>query len=124
MTKKLWGGILLTIFVVIVIVIAHNRMPAKAPTTPEVSGEQIINQVVFYDQTTGEALPATFYEDKVTFTSTTLGTMTLPHALSADGARYANADESIVFWNKGNSVFITQNGTIIFNGSTGDPQIK
>lgn len=34
----------------------------------------------------------------------------LPHALSADGARYANADESFVFWNKGYGAMILENG--------------
>ena len=32
--------------------------------------------------------------------------MTLPQTISADGARYANADESMVFWNKGSGAFI------------------
>lgn len=36
--------------------------------------------------------------------------MTLPQTISADGARYANADESFVFWSKGTGAFITQNG--------------
>jgi membrane-bound inhibitor of C-type lysozyme len=31
-----------------------------------------------------------------------------PHAMSADGARYANKDESFVFWNKGTTAFITE----------------
>ena len=35
-------------------------------------------------------------------------TMYLPQTISADGARYANTDESIVFWNKGNTAFITE----------------
>ncbi len=34
--------------------------------------------------------------------------MSLSHTVSADGARYANSDESIVFWNKGNTAFITE----------------
>jgi membrane-bound inhibitor of C-type lysozyme len=34
----------------------------------------------------------------------------LPQALSASGARYANGDESIVFWNKGNTAFIEEGG--------------
>jgi membrane-bound inhibitor of C-type lysozyme len=42
--------------------------------------------------------------------------MTLPQTLSADGARYANADESIVFWNKGNGVTFTENGQPTYMG--------
>jgi hypothetical protein len=30
--------------------------------------------------------------------------------MSASGARYASADESVVFWNKGNTAFITEGG--------------
>jgi membrane-bound inhibitor of C-type lysozyme len=32
----------------------------------------------------------------------------VPHAISASGARYANKDETFVFWNKGNTAFITE----------------
>jgi hypothetical protein len=37
-------------------------------------------------------------------------TMTLGQSISADGARYANPDESFVFWNKGNGVMVLENG--------------
>jgi membrane-bound inhibitor of C-type lysozyme len=40
--------------------------------------------------------------------------MSLPHAVSADGARYANSDESIVFWNVGTTAFMQENGTTTF----------
>jgi len=38
----------------------------------------------------------------------------LPRTISADGGRYANADESFVFWNKGNSAFIQENNKTTF----------
>lgn len=34
--------------------------------------------------------------------------MTLPQTISGSGIRYANADESIVFWSKGNTAFIEE----------------
>jgi membrane-bound inhibitor of C-type lysozyme len=34
--------------------------------------------------------------------------MTLPQTISGSGIRYANADESVVFWSKGNTAFITE----------------
>ncbi|MDR3519516.1 MAG: MliC family protein [Candidatus Pacebacteria bacterium] len=34
--------------------------------------------------------------------------MTLPQTISADGGRYANKDESFVFWSKGNGAFVTE----------------
>ena len=36
-------------------------------------------------------------------------TSTLPQTISADGARYANADESFIFWEKGDGAFVTEN---------------
>jgi putative hemolysin len=42
--------------------------------------------------------------------------LTLPQAMSASGARYANARESLVFWNKGNAAFIDENGKPTYRG--------
>jgi putative hemolysin len=36
--------------------------------------------------------------------------ITLPQAMSASGARYASADERFVFWNKGDTAFIDEQG--------------
>ena len=35
-------------------------------------------------------------------------TMNLAQTISADGVRYANADESFVFWTKGNGAFVME----------------
>lgn len=40
--------------------------------------------------------------------------LTLPQAMSASGARYANKDESFVFWNKGNTAFIDEGGKMTY----------
>ena len=34
--------------------------------------------------------------------------MSVPQAMSASGARYANKDETFVFWNKGDTAFVTE----------------
>lgn len=38
----------------------------------------------------------------------------LPQTISASGARYANDDESFVFWNKGDTAFVEEGGVITF----------
>ncbi len=40
--------------------------------------------------------------------------LTLPRTISANGARYATADESVVFWNIGSTATLTQNGTATY----------
>ena len=66
----------------------------------------------------GKTIDAAFYPDKVDLKLSDGRTLTLPQAMSGSGARYANSDESIVFWNKGNTAFITEGAdeTPTFNG--------
>ena len=54
-------------------------------------------------------IEATFFKNFVHIEASGLWPMYLPQAMSASGARYAKPDESIVFWNKGNTAFMTQN---------------
>lgn len=59
----------------------------------------------------GKTIDATFYigDDKFVDLKLSDGrTLSVPRALSASGARYATADESFVFWNKGDTAFITE----------------
>jgi len=54
-------------------------------------------------------------------------TMTLKRTISADGVRFANANESFVFWNKGNDALVLQDGeqkdyTNCTSGGTGSMQ--
>jgi membrane-bound inhibitor of C-type lysozyme len=56
----------------------------------------------------GKSIGAAFYQGSVTLQLSDKRTMTLPQVQSASGARYANEDQSIVFWGKGNTAFITE----------------
>ncbi|MDD5289821.1 MAG: DUF333 domain-containing protein [Patescibacteria group bacterium] len=62
-------------------------------------------------------IQAKFYLPQDTYVDLVLSdgrSLQLPHAISASGARYANADESLVFWNKGDTAFLTENATTTF----------
>jgi membrane-bound inhibitor of C-type lysozyme len=56
----------------------------------------------------GKTIAATFYPDSVALKLSDGRTLKVPQAMSGSGARYANADESFVFWNKGDTAFITE----------------
>lgn len=43
-------------------------------------------------------------------------TLSLPQMRSASGARYANKDERVVFWNKGDSAFLDEEGKTTYVG--------
>ena len=42
--------------------------------------------------------------------------MVLPQVISGSGARYANRDESFVFWNKGRTAFVEEAGRQTYTG--------
>lgn len=73
---------------------------------------QDINAV--FDCPDGKSITTTFHlsDDTVDIRLSDGRELTLPRAISASGARYA--DESIVFWNKGDSAFIEENGIITY----------
>ncbi len=64
-----------------------------------------------------KTITATFYpkDDKYVDLSLSDGRkLSVPRAISASGARYANTDESFVFWNKGDTAFIMEGNTTTF----------
>lgn len=77
----------------------------------------------------GKTIDSYFYADRVQLMLSDGRSLSLPQALSASGARYADADESIVFWNKGNTAFLTEgeppvdtySGCIVVSADVPDP---
>jgi len=58
-----------------------------------------------------KTIGAVFYPENDRFVSLELSdgrNLSVPRAISASGARYANTDETFVFWNKGDTAFITE----------------
>ena len=67
----------------------------------------IINDVTF-SCSTEKTIRAQFYKNNVKLSLSDGRHLTVPHAISADGARYANADETFVFWTRGQGAFIEE----------------
>jgi membrane-bound inhibitor of C-type lysozyme len=64
----------------------------------------------------GEKLYVEFFERMAHVERAHAKSIYLPQTISASGARYANKDESLVFWNKGDSAFLQQNGQNLYDG--------
>ncbi|MDD5721223.1 MAG: MliC family protein [Candidatus Pacebacteria bacterium] len=73
----------------------------------------VINSVVF-KCADNKNIKAIFYKDAVDITLSDGRKMLLPQTLSASGARYANFNESLVFWNKGDTAFINEGNTTTY----------
>lgn len=63
-----------------------------------------------------KTIHATFFSDDTVSLDLSDGrVLLLPQVLSGSGARFANKNETFVFWNKGTGAFITENGTQTFS---------
>ncbi len=96
----------------------HGMTPAPLVTT-----QQPIATAAFACDA-GKSIGATFYEGSstpstdpnqpptpggsVALTLSDGRSMTIPQTISASGIRYANADESFIFWGKGNTAFVQE----------------
>lgn len=82
-----------------------NSMPTQQGTTS--LGEKPIADVT-YSCDAGVTIHAIYRTEEVQLLLSDGRNLTVPQAISGSGARYANKDESFVFWNKGNTAFITE----------------
>lgn len=117
------------IILIIVIVLGWLllRHPGQAPVQ-QASNAPVPSAVAHYSCDKGKFIDAAFFNG----TSTPVvqpgqppqptgtadvsldggATTTLRQTISADGARYASADESFVFWSKGNQALIMRNNSM------------
>ena len=92
--------------------INSNQLTFGSSPVYELS-DTIINSVTF-NCTESKNIKAIFYKDRVYISLSDDRNMSLPQVLSGSGARYANFNESFVFWNKGNTAFINESGTTTY----------
>lgn len=85
----------------------------RTPADNERKGDQIIATVT-YQCADGKSVHAVYTANSVQLELSDLRALTLFQTVSASGARYANANESFVFWNKGNTAFIQENNILTF----------
>jgi membrane-bound inhibitor of C-type lysozyme len=86
---------------VLVLVAALVAMPGV------VLAEDPVGAAVF-ECKDGKSIDAKFYADRVDLTLSDGRSLSLPQTMSGSGIRYANSDETFVFWSKGDTAFITE----------------
>ncbi len=105
---------------------------SQAPSSQTAAGRKIINQVS-YSCDNGKAVNADFYQGASTSPSPKAGEppvptgsvkiilsdgrqFDLPQTISGSGIRYANKNESVIFWGEGNSAYLLENNTETYSG--------
>ena len=112
MNKKyvLFGIIVLAVIAIYV----YRNQPKKNETSTIVNTDKTAT----YNCPKGKFIKATFHlpEDKTVDIVLSDGRkITVTHTISGSGARYANKDESFVFWNKGDTAFTEEKGKTTYD---------
>ena len=113
--------VLLIVAIIFVVVRAYPFSSAKQPVATVsylCDAGKTITAVLYKGETIPPAHPG---EPPIPGGSAavTLGdgrAMTLAQTISADGIRYANPDESFIFWSKGNGAFVMENNKQTYTG--------
>jgi hypothetical protein len=115
--------------IIVIVAVLVYALLAKQPTVEKpidiFTPENLMANVIF-DCASGISLQAAFYDGpiqaaasadmppipggKLKLTFTDGRQVVLSQTISADGARYANADESMIFWDKGDEAMFDSTG--------------
>jgi membrane-bound inhibitor of C-type lysozyme len=104
------GIVILSILVLTIVI----RTPIQSTQNEVVVEESGTEKAYVFMCPDGQVVQAMF-EDDMALVLLPGGTPELLNiAISASGARYTNQDESLVFWNKGNTVMVEENGVMTY----------
>ncbi|MFA5936739.1 MAG: DUF333 domain-containing protein [Candidatus Paceibacterota bacterium] len=106
-------SIIFVLFLIIIGILYYYQQNNQKNITIEKPTDTVINSATF-SCAENKTIQTIFFKDKVELTLSDGRNMLLLQAISASGARYANADESFVFWNKGDTAFIEEEGKTTF----------
>jgi membrane-bound inhibitor of C-type lysozyme len=88
------------------IVVGAAGLSLVAAWAPALAADPIAT--VKYACADGKTIDAEYFSDKVDIALSDGRSVSLPQTMSGSGTRYANADESFVFWSKGDTAFATE----------------
>lgn len=83
----------------------------------DINGKPIVNTVSFFCRE-NKVILAQFKQSEVALNLSDNRSFNLPQTVAASGARFANSDESFVFWTKGMGAFIEEKGQNTYTDCT------
>lgn len=90
----------------VVMILKKNQMKSAIKEKPAVSSPTIVSASYTCDD--DKTIQSQFYNNQVELELSDGRTLLLAQALSGSGVRFTNWDESVTFWNKGNTAFIEE----------------
>lgn len=96
--------------------VAVQRAPLQ--TYERSSSRQVVATTIanaYFACADQKTINAHFSEGGVTLELSDGRTFTLEQSPSASGARYSNEGDQVVFWNKGNTAFVEEEGSVVYS---------
>lgn len=90
----------------------YQQMLSTAPSILIEKKEKEIKAT--YECAQGKSITTVYFDDKVKLNLSDGREFTFNQAMAASGARFANQDQSLVFWNKGNTAFFQEGEKITY----------
>jgi membrane-bound inhibitor of C-type lysozyme len=112
-TPRWWAILVIALAAGLINLYVLNGLNPDNVALPEVPKQSVVSSAT-YKCDGQKTIATTYYTNKVALNLSDGRKLELPQTISGSGARYANADESFVFWNKGNTAFITENNKTTF----------
>lgn len=108
--------------VLAIVVWNMNNTTQTLETKEQSTSSPTINSVT-YACSEGKTIQATYFNNTVELQLSDKRNLLLIQGISASGVRYTNSDESITFWNKGNTAFIEEgpDNTLTYNNCVEKP---
>ena len=91
-----------------------NISTSTAQTLSGDTSALILASGVLFECEGDKALKAEFLESSVRLALSDSRQISLPQTISVDGMRYANTDESFVFWDKDGIAFVEESGVMTY----------
>jgi len=104
---------ILILIVIVLIIMGLVGYYFYEKSSKEIISVETINSTTF-KCAENKSIQAIFFSDKVELTLSDGRSFLISQAISASGARYANPDETFVFWNKGDTAFIEETDILTF----------
>lgn len=108
--RKIFGVIIAIAIIAMAVWLLNNGENGSQASTGRIVAEAI------FSCEAGKLIEARFRKESVELALSDGRNIDLSQVISASGARYANDDESIVFWNKGNTAFMLEDDQKTYTG--------
>lgn len=94
----------------------YATFTADSAPNPVREQQDVQPMTTLYVTDEGDIIEVTGDAQTVVLLAPAINAVALTSTVSASGARYANKDESIIFWNKGDEMFVEVEGEILYRG--------